>query len=805
MLPGEVPLAHQGITLEALSKMVSAATRTQASITLESKGQVVTILSNLVDAGMLSLPGQQVPAIVCGILASLHEQTVAAMALGEPPAMTTSGNIDVVSHVFAGDSVATQLLTLGAAGAGRSRGLPEGDSARLFSVAIPSQFGAKVQELALAAGASCDAKASIQATVWKLNPYEAEAQGLSNGATPNTVVVDLAVWACAWSAPAVITGLVPAEGLEVRFPAFTIDRDALSAYANLKQGSVMAVYCAKDVRSSQPIQCPILEGFGGSNAGSGTMYTEGPVTVESLKDGFYAVSCSGASGALAQFTCPRPVLEANCLSWNDSVAGQGEWSSQGCRVVSSNADSESFAQPSIVTTCSCAQTGALATTVTPGVSALGISLLVDPVFGDESASNGNRAGSLLIIAIALLQVAAFLIALMLSSSLGGQHVTKNTELLLQSQGAQHLMAAALAEKARARGPKAVTESAEAAKGSVQDIVPCELHRIDKVYDAAYHREGFFSSMETTSTLQRLRGRIAFIEFGVSLTPRCLLQSMGVQHSSAALDVGDAERTMAGTCSGISGTLCYDCEKTIRPLSSNPSSSSDRVAPQYVIQASLLETKLRQLNLQKIVIFAVKHLLVLVICMGRFQPSTEQFGQWQLRDCDGDSMMKACLQPGQFIVRNILQLIVILPILLLLYILLPGTSCLFKSVCGCVQSNQLPQFSSSSFPPNTHTVALRRPCKQDQAWLRIWHNRALALTASRDHGAESAFSAKRLATESSARLCAIAAELNVLHETVASGRDPDVECLEAIDEARRCVASAAWSKRVARMTTCPQFW
>jgi len=107
--------------------------------------------------------------------------------------------------------------------------------------------------------------------------------------------------------------------------------------------------------------------------------------------------------------------------------------------------------------------------------------------------------------------------------------------------------------------------------------------------------------------------------------------------------------------------------------------------------------------------------------------------------------------------------------------------------------------------HTHTVALRRPRKQDQAWLRIWHNRALALVASRDHGAESALSAKQLATHSSARLCAIAAELDVLHETLASARNPNVESLEAVDELRLSVASAAWSKRVAGMTTFPHFW
>jgi len=169
--------------------------------------------------------------------------------------------------------------------------------------------------VALAAGASCDAQSSIQAAVWKLNPYEAEAQGLLDGATPDThnVVVDLAVWSCALSAPALVTGFVPTEGLEVTFPAFTVDRDSLAAYASLKQGTAMSVYCAKDVRSSQPIQCPILEGFGGGNVGSGTMYTEGPVTVESLKDGFYAVSCSGASGAQGPGYVPAACYEGKLL------------------------------------------------------------------------------------------------------------------------------------------------------------------------------------------------------------------------------------------------------------------------------------------------------------------------------------------------------------------------------------------------------------------------------------------------------------------------------------------------------------
>lgn len=52
---------------------------------------------------------------------------------------------------------------------------------------------------------------------------------------------------------------------------------------------------------------------------------------------------------------------------------------------------------------------------------------------------------------------------------------------------------------------------------------------------------------------------------------------------------------------------------------------------------------------------------------------------------------------------------------------------------------------------------------------------------------------------------MAAELNVLHETIACARDPDVECLEAFDEVRRQVAAAAWSKRLATMTAWPRFW
>lgn len=106
------------------------------------------------------------------------------------------------------------------------------------------------------------------------------------------------------------------------------------------------------------------------------------------------------------------------------------------------------------------------------------------------------------------------------------------------------------------------------------------------------------------------------------------------------------------------------------------------------------------------------------------------------------------------------------------------------------------------------MAIQRPRRQDQAWLRIWTDKAIlgtpapsttASNAGDDDGPESILSKERLAEESMGRLVAMDAELGVLFEALSesvavAAASPDAESLEAVDEARREVAVAAWRRR-----------
>ena len=107
------------------------------------------------------------------------------------------------------------------------------------------------------------------------------------------------------------------------------------------------------------------------------------------------------------------------------------------------------------------------------------------------------------------------------------------------------------------------------------------------------------------------------------------------------------------------------------------------------------------------------------------------------------------------------------------------------------------------------MAIQRPRRQDQAWLRIWTDKAIlgtpapsttASNAGDDDGPESILSKERLAEESMGRLVAMDAELDVLFAALsgkvaaAAAASPDAESLEAVDEARREVAVAAWRRR-----------
>lgn len=107
------------------------------------------------------------------------------------------------------------------------------------------------------------------------------------------------------------------------------------------------------------------------------------------------------------------------------------------------------------------------------------------------------------------------------------------------------------------------------------------------------------------------------------------------------------------------------------------------------------------------------------------------------------------------------------------------------------------------------MAIQRPQRSNQAWLRIWTDKAIVSSSSsqreregqpppaaanHDDGPE-LLSKERLAEESMGRLLAMQAELDVLFQSLAKAvPPPDAESVEAVDEARREVVVAAWRRR-----------
>ena len=104
------------------------------------------------------------------------------------------------------------------------------------------------------------------------------------------------------------------------------------------------------------------------------------------------------------------------------------------------------------------------------------------------------------------------------------------------------------------------------------------------------------------------------------------------------------------------------------------------------------------------------------------------------------------------------------------------------------------------------MAIQRPRRQDQAWLRIWSDKATLSSGQGDaqagdsEGPEALLSKTRLAEESMGRLLAMDAELDVLWEALRCAPPPaDGESMEAVDGARRGGVGAAWRRRAAEPT------
>lgn len=122
------------------------------------------------------------------------------------------------------------------------------------------------------------------------------------------------------------------------------------------------------------------------------------------------------------------------------------------------------------------------------------------------------------------------------------------------------------------------------------------------------------------------------------------------------------------------------------------------------------------------------------------------------------------------------------------------------------------FSSSYYIPLPLAVAIQRPRRRDNAWLRIWTDKTILSPSSSSssspsqpthddrNNSEQLVSKERLSGEPVSHLLAIEAELDVLCASLGAVPPADAESVEAIDEARREVMLAAWRRRATETTT-----
>ncbi len=353
---------------------------------------------------------------------------------------------------------------------------------------------------------------------------------------------------------------------------------------------------------------------------------------------------------------------------------------------------------------------------------------------DAPVTQSSEAAALFLVFLVVFHLASFLIALILYSRWGQAHlITKHTALLLQSKGAKRLVASLveadaakkqgwtvgangaapatavatttttrfedpLAEKMRAYGGgqgqgQGQVWGAERKEEEDDDEAKARraLYEAEQLYVAAQDRQRFFHALEKGPTTQQLMAEVAYHEIGAFLTSKWLQQQAAPavrpeEHEAAP---SAAAPDQLPTPLHLQQHLAAGLHMTIRPLApalatATTAAPAGPASASAAVHSSLQATRLRRLDLQRAVLLVVKHLLLLLVCVGRFEAPTADLGPWALRDC-GDlgaaalSPSSVCVQPQQFIFRNLIQFVLLLPVLLLLYILLPGQSVLASSV------------------------------------------------------------------------------------------------------------------------------
>lgn len=672
----------------------------------------VRVLANLADNGVFrpEADGQTRTEEVDRLLGQLHARRAASMAPGEPTAITAStgnrNNLALLSSVLlsgSGDGPFEAWYDPAAVNARRGR------MHRFLSVARNAQAGSTERPSvtlpaalvdgrlpALGFGRECGGKASLQTTYWSGNPFhDILPGGQAFGAVFRAPVVAVHVASCDERAPRELAGLAPEEELVIAFPSTRV---------------------AKELASGQlESRCLRWDGAGR------TWSTDGCRVVASTL-GAALARASAADGFDVEITCSCNQTGAfaatvNAVPNGEAATAFSDRSSyhpivdDGSPDVAAGGDEDAAPLPRA------AQAAALFLVFLPVGHAVAflVALILYSRWG-QAQLLGKHAALLL-----QSQGAKRLLASLVDAeaakkrrwSIAAAATATSTD---GGSTRPQTFDNPIAEKMRAYDPSGggggssnsvmARRPPQQQQGQEEDEgakARRALYEAEQLYDAAQGRQRLFHNMEKGSSAQRFLVEVAEQEMGAFLTSACLRQQQG-----SAEDEQVGEQPHGATAQQQTSHPAATLHMTVRPLApgsaaANASAAAAgqgaaaathgamgtaaaigaRPAPAAMVQASLQASRQRQIDLQQTILFVVKHLVLLLVCAGRFEAPTAQLGGMVLRDCAdagmGDLLRagSVCVQPQQFIFRNLIQFAVLLPLLLFLYALLPGA---FPSCC-----------------------------------------------------------------------------------------------------------------------------
>lgn len=680
----------------------------------EADNVPVQALADLADNGVFrpDAQGRTTTEVVDRLLGQLHARRTASMAPGEPTAVTATtrnrNNLALLSSVLlpgSGDGPFEASFDPAPVGFRARRGRMR----RFLSVARETQAagGSSSKQRpsvtlpaalvdgrlpALGFGRECGGRASFQVTHWKGNPYYYLPGGQAFGAVFLTPVVAMHVGACDEPAPRELTGLAPEEELVIAFPPTRV---------------------AKEHASRGQLESHCLRW---DEAGR-TWSTEGCRVVASTLASAL-VRASATDGLEVEITCScnrTGTFTATVASLSNGEAATAYVYDRDYPIIDNGSPDTADGDEGAAPLPGAAQAAALFLVFLAAAHAVAflVALILYSRWG-QARLLGKHAALLL-----QSQGAKRLLAVLVDAeaakkrrwSITAAATTTTTTVTPTGGGARsQAFKNPIAEKMRAYDPHGCNTAAvvprqqqgqEQGQGQEEDAgakARRALYEAEQLYVAAQDRQRLFHSMEKGPTAQRFLAEVAEQEIGALLTSILLRQQQGPAEGEQA-----EEQPHATTPAQQAPHPATTLHMTVRPLApgsaaANASAAAagevataaaaggapaaattaaGRPTPAATVQASLRASRQRQLDLQRTVLFVVKHLVLLLVCAGRFEAPTARFAGWALRDCAdagmGDLLRpgSVCVQPQQFIFRNLIQFVLLLPLLLLLYVLLPG--------------------------------------------------------------------------------------------------------------------------------------